>query len=240
MRRAASRPAGPSRRVGPLRQASASRRGVTLLETVFGVTLLGLTAASFASAVAAIGSGSEKQQQRLGAMELANRLVLTHLDDPESLPDPTLAVAYGKWRFRWSREILPMLMTPSDTAAAVEGAATSASEISKRCETVVLKVWLSEESGGSYGFSDLVPNATMGRLVNRLNFARNADAMTRTLNTSDPARMQQLLREFIGSGVLRDGDGGGTPSRGGRPARTPSGAGGGSGGSGGTGRGGTP
>ncbi len=100
-------------RVLPAQPARAAR-GMSLLEVVFAVVLLALVASAVTGAISFVGGSEVRAQKRLGAYELANRLILQHLDDPNQLPDRTRPIEYDRFRYRWELDISQVRMrTPS-------------------------------------------------------------------------------------------------------------------------------
>jgi hypothetical protein len=180
----------------PESTASLGRRrsGLTLLETVAAVVLLSLLAAAVLGALSNVVAQQTRQQRRVQAMELANRLMLQYLDDPNLLPSRSLPVAYGKERFRWDAAETPTRLVPALAEVAAEREQRSAL-IVNRIKVVTLRVWLSEESGGSMGPDDSVPSATLTRLVDPVAaLYRNPDTMAAIL--ADDKRKREILAQF--------------------------------------------
>jgi len=81
-----------------------TRRALTILEIVFAVVLLSLVTASVMGALASVQAVEVRDRQRLGAYELANRLVLQWLDDKHKMPPPGVPLDYGPFRYMWSKD----------------------------------------------------------------------------------------------------------------------------------------
>ncbi|MEM1186020.1 MAG: type II secretion system protein [Planctomycetota bacterium] len=184
-----------------------SRRGLTLLETVLGVLLLGMVAATLAGTTGALRRQSERDRQRLAAVELANRLLLQFVDDEENLPSELLPIAYDGMLFRWRSRLDPVNVRLSDASLnrRVEGDAAGF-DFRNRLRVVRVSVWLDAESGGSTLDDGTSPRAELTRMIDPIAF-RNADAVDRKFG-DDPERMMRTLLE------LTTGSGGATPSSG--------------------------
>ena len=177
----------PTRRPSP----HAPRRALTLIETVAAVVLLSILAAGVLGALSSIIAQQVRQQRRLQAVELANRLMLQYLDDPTTMPSRTSPVAYGRERFRWEINETPTRLVHAVADVAAERQQRSALVVD-RIKAVSLRVWLSEESGGSFQFDPIYPTATLTRLVDPVaGLYRNPDTMDAILK--DDARKRELL-----------------------------------------------
>ena len=180
-----------------------SRRGLTFLETLFASALLALVAAAVFGALSFVLGRQHHEQRTLAAYELANRIILQYLDDPEQLPDPSLPLEYGKDRFRWTLNVDPVTVTA--TSEATKDAADTRRSMLDRVKQVSVHVWLGEESGGSQAFeSDSpMPKAALTRIMYPMAY-RNPDAFDRLIN-SDAGR-RRLFDDMTG------GSGGSTPA----------------------------
>lgn len=203
----------------------AARRGLTLIEIVLAVALLGLVAGGVFSAISSMAAAQDRQLQRLGAAELCNRLILQYLDDKEAMPDPTAPLAYADRRYRWSYKEEPVKMKLPAARAAQAAAGPQRPIPLDRLKLVTVNVWLSEESGGSRDPGGFTPSFAITRVVDPLNFARNPDSFANL--TSTDAGMRRIMEELIGAGGQiperlmggpgQRGDRGERGDRGGRP-----------------------
>lgn len=129
------------------------RRGLTLLEAVCAVAMLAIVATSMFGTIDFIMSRQTSQERHLAAMELANRLMLQHLNDPRELEDDVnLPIRYHSGPradlFRWDMQISEVDVQLDD---AVHNLEDNALNFTKRnLEHITIRVWLSEHSGGSY------------------------------------------------------------------------------------------
>jgi len=83
----------------PRRPAHPRSRGMTLLEVLLAVVLMVLICVSITTAVSAIVSMERRSRQTVAAYELANRLMLRHLDTfldkTEPMPDKSLKLEHN-------------------------------------------------------------------------------------------------------------------------------------------------
>lgn len=184
---------GVWRRAAPAR-GGRSRPGVTFLESVLGVVLLALVTASLAGSVSFMQRSHARIERRLGAAELANRLILQYIDDRESLPSPSLPLEYGQNLYRWSMdEQRVRFVTRGQGSAAVTGGVGSGVSLD-RVQMVIFRVWLAPESGGSMSYSPDIPGVVITRLVDPLAFS-NPDSLQSMLERPDG--IERLMNLFM-------------------------------------------
>jgi len=179
-----------------------ARHGLTFLETVCAAALLALVAATILGAFNTMMADQERQRHRLGAAEVANRLILQYLDDKTALPSQALPVAYAGERYRWSLTETPARIIPARPEVAAERAGRTTLSLD-RISAVAVTVWLGEESGGSSTIEPGTPSARLSRLVDPLAAARNPDSMDNMFK--DPAAREEFLRRFrqIGNNAVQ-------------------------------------
>ena len=178
------------------RRSSASIRGVTFLEVVCAVTILSLVAAATIGAINSIVSGQQRSFKRLGAAELANRLMLQYLDDEESLPSDSLPIDYGRDRYRWSMSTSPITLTPAKEPAARAPRQTTGLG-AERLKSVTFRVWLADASGAPQAEPG-APGFVLTRIVDPIfGPIRNPDSRQRLLE--DPVAYRKFLEQFVGS-----------------------------------------
>jgi hypothetical protein len=190
------------------------RRGLTLLECVGAVVMLAVVTAGIFTAVGFVLNSSAREQERLGAVELANRLVLLYLDDSKHMPSPTLPLDYEQFQYRWTIEEAPIRLHDAVPARAPEGGGSSQPIQSPltldRLKQVSVRVTLSRGPGTSWaGFTP--PEASITRVLDPLTI-RNPDAFSNKINT--PEGIRDLLDIMSGMGSRSVG-GGGTSGAGG-------------------------
>ncbi|MBX3381533.1 MAG: hypothetical protein KF805_15665 [Phycisphaeraceae bacterium] len=174
-----------------------SARGITFLETILAVALLGLTTMSVVLAVNYIAAASVRNAHRMNEAEIANRLLLQYFDDPESLPSDALPIQYGKegqFRYRWTlgeEAVTVELPTPATPNAEddrreqqLAALGRSTGDRFNRFRVVRVKVWLGEETGGGY-FPDIgVPQVTLARLYDPADIPNwNPDKLRRQIDS---------------------------------------------------------
>tara|TARA_R110000868_G_scaffold119469_1_gene316594 strand:+ start:312654 stop:313217 length:564 start_codon:yes stop_codon:yes gene_type:complete len=171
-----------------------SRRGATLIEAVLATVLLGMVAATLASAVSFMNSSQRRMQQRLGAAELSNRLMLQYIDDQDGMPDKSLPIEYDMDLYRWTLDVEPvefeMAEPPPEAADNTIGSGINFDRI----RLVSIRVWLSEDSGGGRGFSNEFPNSQLTRLIDPLAFS-NPDSLQTMIDS--PGGMERLFERLM-------------------------------------------
>lgn len=207
------------------RVPASARPGVSFLEVVLGVALLGMVAGTLSVTVSAIGGSFMRQQDRLGAAEIASRLLLMRADDEDSLPGPNEDIPYGERSFRWMIEERPVLITLSEPAREATSNGTAGGgtiDLSRRIVSVTVTTWLSEFSGGSAVFDEDLPHYSLTRLIDPISFTTSDSAEIRLETQED---IENFMGNVIGSmsaGDLPTGAGGsgrGRPERGAQPQR---------------------
>ena len=131
----------------------ASRRGLTLLEAVCAVAMLGIVATSMFSTIDFIMSRQTSQERHLAAVELANRLMLQYLTDPREIEDDrNLPLRYHSGPnadlFRWDMQISDVDIKLDEAVQELDEDAHNFTK--RRLEHITIRVWLSEHSGGTY------------------------------------------------------------------------------------------
>ncbi len=192
---------------------------MTLLEVVFAVVLLSLVVASVTGAMAFTNKMDARNDKRLGAYELANRLILQYLDDPKAMPRRGAPLDYGFYRYLWDVSTETVEMKVKEVRR--EEGRGSGPQMLDRFEEVTARVWIAdEEPGQTSGYP------RQGELLAELSrvhdpfFKQDADAADRLVN--DPSNMEGLIRRIMrqnqgggGGSSPRGGGGGGSPSTGG-------------------------
>lgn len=170
-----------------------TRRGVTFLESVLASVLLALVASTLAGGVSFMTQAQRRMDQRLGAAELANRLILQYIDDRESLPDRTLPIEYDIDLYRWTLEEAPVEFVFDNMQDDSSGGVGSGANLS-RIKLITVRVWLDGESGGSRSFASEVPNCEITRLIDPLAF-NNPDSLKTLLE--EPGGLERLFESMM-------------------------------------------
>ena len=199
------------------RHHNPSTRGLTLLEVVLAVVMLGMVATSVMSAVAFVLGTEGRSRKILAATEVANRLILTHLDDKKNMPSRAAPIDYGPYRFTYDVDISTVSMELSSAArdnasrTNTSGGNASATSLS-RFKLVTVNVYVGEErSVGGVDKGEQL--ASLSRIFDPT-AVRNADVMSRF--NDDPTRLSELIGEITGTstGGSGSGDSGNTATRG--------------------------
>jgi hypothetical protein len=140
MTRRRRHPGVPAHPAGAMR--AAHRRGVTFLEAVLGVVLLGLITASLAGSVSFMHRSQVRHERHLGAAELANRLILQLIDDRETLPSPSLPIEYHDALFRWSLDEQPVRFVTRTQGVSTASGSVGGGVSLDRIKLVTVRVWL--------------------------------------------------------------------------------------------------
>ena len=164
---------------------------MTLLEVVLAVLILGLVTASVASAMAFTLAMESRSAQRLGAYELANRLILLYLDDDRAVKQiEGRPLDYGKFRYRWELNTSRFEMK---IKVAEPGSSRPRPQYLDRFTLIDVRVWITEELPG--GFDR--PGEMMAELTRLMDpfAARNPDAAKRM---AAPDKISSLLEILSG------------------------------------------
>jgi len=183
--------------------------GLTILEVVFAMALLGMLIMSASAAISFMHKSQAREGRSLTAAELGNRIILMYLDDPESPESEGDKITWSTGEtFRWEMDRSSVEFTPAvepkdqPSGGGPEGvpsansprASGGASSNLERLHVIRVKVWLSEESGGTFGFSKEVPNATLCRLVDPMETVTRPDSRRRILKEYGAAAISEYLR----------------------------------------------
>lgn len=179
--------ATPSRR--------ATRRGVTFLEVVFATAMLAVVATAVFSALSFVTSTQERQQRRLAAAELCNRLLLMYLDEEQSMPSTLDSLEYDGDRYRWELREEPVQV---EYAKRNDRPSTSTVDQMTQLRLVTVQVWLAEESGGARSGREGAPGAVVARLFNPVAIYRNPDSAQNAVSTDEGRR--RWVTRFLESG----------------------------------------
>lgn len=174
-------------------------RGFSMLECVAAVGLLATVAASFFATTSFIQGQQASQEARLGAAEVANRLMLMYLDDPESLPPAAQPIAYGHLRYQWELSEAPVTLTQAVTDSRA-GSRPAARPLLEGLKQIVVRVWLSEESGGLGRANPTTATASVARVMHPF-VMRNPDSFENMVQTEGGrARLIEQAMNMTGGG----------------------------------------
>lgn len=169
------------------------RRGVTFLEAVLASVLLAMVASTLAGSVSFMTRSQKRMDQKIGAAELASRLILQYIDDRDSLPDKALPIEYDVDLYRWTLEEAPVEFVfdnaVNDTGGGVGGGASLG-----RIKLITVRVWLAVDSGGALAYTSEVPSCSITRLIDPLAF-NNPDSLETLLN--QPGGIERLFESMM-------------------------------------------
>jgi len=169
------------------------RRGVTFLEAVLASVLLAMVASTLASGVSFMTRSQSRMDQKLGAAELANRLVLQYIDDRDSLPDKALPIEYDVDLYRWTLEEAPVQFVFDNAVEDSTGGVGNGASLG-RIKLITVRVWLGVDSGGALSYTSEVPSCTITRLIDPLAF-NNPDSLETLLN--QPGGIERLFESMM-------------------------------------------
>lgn len=193
------------------RHTRPSERGMTLLEVVLAAVLISLATATIAGAVGLAERSQSVQADRLAAVEVANRLMLMYVDEAAQFKTPgaiPYEIGYGnnerQRMFHWDMDETPVRFELGDAARENAG---NDNPLLQRVKQVTVRVWLSESSGGASSWTTDVPNATLTRLIDPLNF----DNPDKAARLGDDRNMAQLMEDLLRAtgGVYEEDEEGG-------------------------------
>ena len=159
--------------------------------------MLALAAAAMMSAGGAVMNGQVRGVKRLGAAEIANRLMLMYLDDEESLPNQGAPIEYGKETYRWSKDVSPITIS---SAMPQETARASGALSLDRMRAVTFTVWETDETRGRIANNEGAPSFTLTRIVDPI-FGQLRNPDTRERIMSDPVLRQRFIDMITGRGA---------------------------------------
>ncbi|MFZ4573453.1 MAG: prepilin-type N-terminal cleavage/methylation domain-containing protein [Phycisphaerales bacterium] len=183
------------------------RRGLTFVEVLCAVGILALAAAAMLSASSAVMNGQSRGLKRLGAAELANRLMLQYLDDEESLPSETAPIEYGRDTYRWTKRVSGLLL---ESAVPQDPQRSGGAMSLDRLQAVTFTVWNTDEVRGLVSREDGTPSYSITRIVDPVfGQLRNPDTRARIMD--DPVLRQRFIDMITGRGA--QGTSGKTPPK---------------------------
>ncbi len=176
------------------------RSGLTLLEMVLSVMILGIVAATLMQAVGYVIGVEARTRRLIAANELANRLILQYFDDDKAMPDRSRPLEYGDHIYGWDIEVQTVTMDLSNPVR--DSMSAMAIQFLSRFKLLTITVYEAER-GPSGGLILGEPMATLSRTFDPT-VVRNPDAMSRW----GEDRIQQLVGTLTGAASLDIGEGG--------------------------------
>lgn len=187
--------------------ANSARTGLTMLEVVFAMALLGLVATTSMAALSYVHKSHAREQKTLAASEIASRLILMYIDDPESPNNEGELIEWingEKYRYKLDHgtvNITSAVPAPTDSRENVIGLGS--------IHIVKVRVWLSEENGGTVSFNAKAPHAVLSRIIDPMSNVLRPDSRERMLQKYGAAAISEFMRtgQFNGSGAPPKGAG---------------------------------
>lgn len=202
-----------------VRRSPCARSGLTLLEVVLATVLLTFVVSVTMSAFNYIYGQSERQVARLGAMELANRLMIIFLDDENEFKRQPHTLDFDGRQYHWTSREEGVTVLP-----VIDGESARAIKSAERLRNIEIEVWLAGGAGASDVPDPAAPSARVVRLVDVIYM--NPDSVSNTMSSDEGIKgiIDRVMRTHGGSAVPRTGTPGGTTSGGSsrRPGPAPS------------------
>lgn len=174
---------------------SISRPGFSFIEAVLAAALLGIVASSIFGVLGYVYASDREDQLRLGAAEVANRIIISYIDDETSVDKLPRVIDYGPERYRWEIDEDPVrIEEPNRRARVTAGQAGAVPNALVKLREVRITVWHDDGTDAT-----LTPGASPGvrlnRLVNPIAF-RGSDTIERLF--SDPERIARVMQNLTG------------------------------------------
>lgn len=188
-----------------------ARPGLSMLEVVFAMALLGVVIMATMNVLSFVHGSQVREQRNLAAAELANRLILMYIDDPNSpwQEGDTIKWSTGeayRWELIRSEVKIDSAMQPPTELNTNQGFGL------ERIHLIRARVWLDEEHGGSREFDESSPNAEIARLMDPISNMTRPDT-GKSMYEKYRGSMTDYLRSGRMSGWRgREGAGGGRSS----------------------------
>lgn len=180
-------------------RAPIARRGVTFLEVVFSAVILAIAAGAITGAFALIERLSLRDDARLAGYEVAHRLILQYMDDPDSLPPEHLPLEMGRFRFRYTigKEALVEDAAGETGVERREGRNVNNLDMADRLRGRLLLIRVSVNWDQGDGLLDEV--ASLDRVFDPFGDTSDSGQMLRQLReaTKNNPELQQLIDNMI-------------------------------------------
>lgn len=172
-----------------------TRRGFSFLEAVLAAALLGIIASAIFSVLGYVYASDREDAARLGAAEVANRIIITYLDDETSIRKLPDVIVYGNEEFRWDLEEDGVrIEEPNRYARVTAGRQGATPNALVRLKEVRVTVWQVDGTDASLQPGS-TPGVRLNRLVNPIAY-RGSDGVERTL--SNPERVTRMMQNLTG------------------------------------------
>lgn len=142
------------------------------------------------SALNMIYGQSERQVARLGAMELANRLMMIFLDDENEFKRQPKSLEFDGRKYGWDWKESGVQVVP-----VAEGDSAKAIQSAERLRNIRIDVWLAPQNESIDAIAAGAPSASVVRLVDVIYF--NPDSIQNA--TATPEGQQALINRVLKS-----------------------------------------
>jgi type II secretory pathway pseudopilin PulG len=172
------------------------RRGVSLIEVVMASMLVAILTTAVVGAIVTVIAADVRNQQKLEALELGNRLLLQFLDDKDALPPEEEPIHQGLGDYRWTLTRTPVkIQMPASSIITRPMEGTPGDKTMAKTELLTVTVY-SGKPDGLGGFEQGKLLCTLSRLNHPLSVIyRNPDTMSRAF--SDPIKAMQIFTDLI-------------------------------------------
>lgn len=178
-------------------RARNARRGVTFLEVVFAAVILAMAAGAISGAFALIERLSLRDDARLAGYEVAHRLILQFMDDPESLPPEHLPLEMGKFRFRYTLGKEALLEDPTGERGVErrQGQNVNNLEMADRLRGRLLLLTVQVNWERPDGYVDEV--ATLTRVFDPFATSDSTTMLRHVLDAATDPEVKQMLENLL-------------------------------------------
>lgn len=162
-----------------------------MLEVVAAVAILALVTATVVSALNYMVAQNGRERRQLACMEMANRLILQHLDleDEEKMPSQSLPLPeYDGDQYMYSSRVDRVRLKDNARAAARLASGQQGGMQRDRVRQVTIRVWLHKDRQGREYAPDIAPSAVLSRLYDPLPLQRSPDSLQRRLGSESGLR----------------------------------------------------
>lgn len=173
----------------------ATRRGFTFLEAILGLALLGILGGAIFAVLGYAWRIEIEARQTLAAAEIANRVLISYIDDPTSPEKLPETIAYEQLDYRWSIDVTPTIIRDAFPGARTSRDGLPATqEALESMELVTVTAWLDDGTSASVA-PGRTPTVRLERVINPFQYRGN-DTLQRLLQS--PERQQRLLMQISG------------------------------------------
>lgn len=171
----------------------ATRRGFSFLEAVLAAALLAIIASSIFTVLGYAMASDRTDTARLGAAEVANRVLISYIDDSTSIRKLPDTIDYGGNTFRWDLDDdYVRIEEPNRQNRVTSGKSGAVPTALVRLKEVRVTVWQDDGTIESRQ-PGATPGVRLNRLINPFGY-RGADSTERILES--PERITELLKHI--------------------------------------------